>query len=137
MADSFLVTKLFRLSGYFVRCLSLCLVPQIFLLNIYLSSPSALFVCPTNCCCLFLMVLSRDLLYPTIFITSCYTSFQSMIFSLLMYHISAASSLLSRSFVSVQHSYPFRRMGHNYVGFQSVDTNNTYIITFIHWLILC
>ena len=40
---------------------------------------------------------------------------------LLMYFMSAASSLLSRSFVSVQHSYIWRRMNHNYVGFQSVD----------------
>ena len=37
-----------------------------------------------------------------------------------MCHISAFSSLLSRSFVSVQHSHPWRRMDH-YVGFQSVD----------------
>ena len=37
-----------------------------------------------------------------------------------MYFISAASSLLSRSFVSVQHSHPCRRMDHN-VGFQGVD----------------
>ena len=37
-----------------------------------------------------------------------------------MYHISAFSSLLSRSFVSVQHSHPWRRMDH-YVGFQGVD----------------
>ena len=27
-------------------------------------------------------------------------------------HISAASSLLSRSFVNVQHSHPYRRMDH-------------------------
>ena len=38
-----------------------------------------------------------------------------------MYHISAPSSLLSRSFVSVKNSHPYRRMDHNYVGFQSVD----------------
>ena len=39
-----------------------------------------------------------------------------------MYHISAASSLLARSFVGVQvqHSHPCRRMDH-YVDFQSVD----------------
>ena len=39
---------------------------------------------------------------------------------LLICHISAPSSLLSRSFVSVQHSHPRRTMDH-YVGFQSVD----------------
>ena len=38
---------------------------------------------------------------------------------LLMYHIYAASSLLSSSFVNVQHSHPYRRMDH--VGFQSFD----------------
>ena len=53
--DSFLVTYLFRLSVYFDRCLPLLLVPQIFPLNICFSSPSALFICPQNCSCLFLM----------------------------------------------------------------------------------
>ena len=38
-----------------------------------------------------------------------------------MYEISAASSFRSRSFVSVQHSHPRRRMDHNYVCFHSVD----------------
>ena len=52
--DSFLVTKLFRLSVYFLRCLPLLLVPQIFPLNICFSSPSALCICPENCSYLFL-----------------------------------------------------------------------------------
>ena len=56
LGDSFLVTKLFRLSVHFVSCLPLLLVPQIFPLNICFSSPSALFICPINCSCLFLMV---------------------------------------------------------------------------------
>ena len=50
---SFLVTKLFRLSVYFVRCLPLLLISQIFPLNNCLSSPSALFIRPKNCSCLF------------------------------------------------------------------------------------
>ena len=97
--DSFLVTKLFRLSVYFVRCLPLLLVSQIFPLNISFSSPSALFICPKNCSCLFLMVLSRDLLYPAIFITSSFDFFpvHDILIILLIYHISAASRLLSRS----------------------------------------
>ena len=43
LGDSILVTKLFRLFVYFVRCLPLLLVPQILALNICFSSPSALF----------------------------------------------------------------------------------------------
>ena len=114
LGDSFLVTKLFRLSVYFVRCLSLLLVQQIFPLNISFSSPSALFICPKNSFCLFLMVLSRDLLYPAISITSSFDFFsvRSILIIILMYHISAASSLLSRSFVNVQNSHPHRRMDH-------------------------
>ena len=49
LGDSFLVTKLFRLSVYFVRCLPLLLVLQIIPLNICFSSLSALFICPQNC----------------------------------------------------------------------------------------
>ena len=124
LGDSFLVLKLFRLSVYFVRCLPLLLIPQIFPLNInfVFSSPSALFICPQNCSCLFLMVLSRDLLYPAISTTSWFDfcSVYDILVILLMYHIFAASSLLSKSFANVQHSHPYRRMGH-YVGFQSVD----------------
>ena len=51
----FCVTKLFRLSVYFVRCRSLLFVPQIFPLNICFCSPSALFICSKNCSCLLLM----------------------------------------------------------------------------------
>ena len=114
LGDYFLVTKLFRLSVYFVRCLPLLLIPQIFPLNICFSSPSALFICPKKCSCLFLMVLRRDLLYPAISITSSFDFFSvhDILIILLMYHISAASSLLSRSFVNVQHSHPYRRMDH-------------------------
>ena len=45
LGDSFVVTKLFRLYVYFVHCLSLLLVPQIFPLSICFSIPSALFIC--------------------------------------------------------------------------------------------
>ena len=45
LGDSFLFTKLFRLSVYFVRCLPLLLVPKIFPLNLCFSSPSALIKC--------------------------------------------------------------------------------------------
>ena len=41
-----------------------------------------LFTCPKNCSCLFLMVLSCDLSYPAISITSSFEFFQYMIFSL-------------------------------------------------------
>ena len=60
---------------YFVRCLPLLLVLQISPLNICFSIPSALFVCPKNCICLFLMVLSWDLFYPDISITSSFDFF--------------------------------------------------------------
>ena len=117
-----LVTKLFRLSVYFVCCLPLLLISQIFPFNICFSSPTALFTCPHNCSCLFLMILSRDLLYPAFSITSSFDFFSvhDIHIILLMYQISAASSHLSRSFVSVQHSHPCRRMDH-YVKFQSAD----------------
>ena len=46
LGDSFLVTKLFRPSAYFVRCLPLLLVPKIFPFNFCFSNPSALFICP-------------------------------------------------------------------------------------------
>ena len=76
---------------------------------------------PKNCS-LFLMVLSRDLSYPAISITFSFDFFSVYDLPIipLMYHISAASSLLSRSFVCVQHSHPCRRMDH-YVDFQSVN----------------
>ena len=69
------------------------------------------------------MVLSRDLLYPAISTTSSFEFFavHDILIILLMYHISAASSLLSRSFVNVQQSHPYRRVDHNCVGFQGVD----------------
>ena len=107
LRDFFLVTKLFRLSVYFVRCLPMLLVPKIFPLNICFSSPSALLICPKNCNCLFLMFLIRDLLYPAIFITSSFDflSINDILIILRMHHISAAPSLFSRSFVSVQRSH--------------------------------
>ena len=97
---SFPVTKLFRLSVYFVRCLPLHLVPHICPLNICFSSPSALFIYPKNCSCLFLMILSRDFLYPAISITSSFDFFSvhDFLIILLMYEVSAASVLLSMSF---------------------------------------
>ena len=68
------------------------------------------------------MVLSRDLLYPAISIISLFDfiSVHDILIILLMYHISAASSLLSRSFVSVQHSQSIQKDG-PFVRFQSVD----------------
>ena len=109
LGDSFLVTKLFILSVYFVRCLPLLLVPQFFPPNICFSSPSALFICTQKFSCLSLMVLSRDLLYAAISITSWFDfiSVYDSLIILLMYHTSAASSLLPRSFEP-------------YLGFQSV-----------------
>ena len=55
-----------------------------------------------KCSCLFLMVLNRDLLYPAISITSPFDFFSvhDILIILLMYHISAAPSLLSRSLSS-------------------------------------
>ena len=89
LGDSFLVTKLFRLSVCFVRCLSLFLLPQIFPLKICFSSQSALFICPKNCSCLFLKVLRRDILYAAISITSSFDFFlvHDILIILLRYHI--------------------------------------------------
>ena len=110
LGDSFLVTKLFRLSVYVMRCIPLLLEPQIFPLSLCFSSPSALFICQKNYSCLFLMVLSRNLLYPAISITSLFDFFSvhDILIILLMYHISAASSLLSRYFVNVFYIYIFK-----------------------------
>ena len=114
LGDSFFVSKLFRQSAYFLRCLPLLLVPlnlpTQYLLFYYISSVYM----PKNCSGLFLMVLSRDRLNPAISITSSFDFFSvhDILIILLMYHISAASSLLSRSFVSVRHSHPFRKMDH-------------------------
>ena len=112
----FLVSKLFRMSVYCVRCLPLLSVPQIFPLCLYAPKTSYLF----------LMVWSRDLLYTVISITSWFDFFSvhDILIILLMCHISAASSL-SRSFVSVQHSHPCRSMDHNYVGSLSVGNEKT------------
>ena len=67
-----------------------------------------------NSSCLFLMVLSRDLLCPAISITSSFDFFSvhDILFILLMYHISAASCLLCRSFIYVQHSHPYKSIDH-------------------------
>ena len=68
------------------------------------------------------MVLSRDLLYPAIFITSSFDFFSvhDILIIFLMYHISAATSLLSKFFCRCPASTSIRRDG-PYVGFQSVD----------------
>ena len=60
-------------------------------LNICLSSPSALFICPKIENVFFLIVLSRTLLYPVISITSSFLFFSvhSILIILLMHHISA------------------------------------------------
>ena len=58
--------------------------------------------------------LSMGLSYLAISITSLFDFFSvhDILSFLLMYHICAASSLLSRSFVSVQHSHTCKRMDH-------------------------
>ena len=102
LRDSFLVTKLFRPSVYFVHFILLLLLPQTFPLNICFSSPSALFIRPKIVVVFFLMVFSRDLLYPAISLTSWFDFFSvyDIFIILFMYHISADSGLLSRSFFS-------------------------------------
>ena len=78
------------------------------------SSPSALTMFPKNFNCLTLMIFRRDLLYLAISITFSFVflSAHDTLIMLLMDHISTASSLLSRSFGSVQHSHSYRRIGH-------------------------
>ena len=101
LGESLLVTKLFRLSVYFVHCLPLLLVPQIFPLIICWSSPSTLFICPLK-----LQLSFSDGLEYGSFVSSHLRYFFVYFFSvhdiliiLPMYHISAASSLIFRSFV--------------------------------------
>ena len=70
------------------------------------------------------MGLNSNLLYPAISTTSSsfdFFSVHDILIIIIMYVISATSSFRSRSFVSVQHSHPCRRMDHNYVCFHSVD----------------
>ena len=53
-------------------------------------------LCPKNCSCLFLMLLSRDLLYPAISISSLFDFFSvhGILIILLMYHSSAHTYLI-------------------------------------------
>ena len=62
-------------------------------------------------------------MYSVISILSSFVFFSvhAILIILLMRHISAASSLFSKTFVSVQHSHPCKRMDNNFVGFQSLD----------------
>ena len=113
LGDSFLVTKLFRL----------CILCVVFICFRYHKSFHSIFVFLVHQFCLYapkivclFMVLIRDLLYPAISITSSFDFFSVhdilIILPKYWYHISAASSLLSRSFVNVQHSHSYRRMDH-------------------------
>ena len=79
---------------------------------VFVAHQLCLYAKKKTCSFLFLMILSRDLLYPAISITSSFdfSSVHHILIILLTYHISAASSLLSRSFVNVQHSHPYSRM---------------------------
>ena len=118
--DKFLVTS-------YSDCLCiLCVVFLCFWYHVSFDSifafPSALFISPPNCSCLFLKVWSRNLLYPAISITSSFDFFSvhDILISFPMHYISSDSSLPPRSFVTVQHSHPMPKDG-PYVGFQSVD----------------
>ena len=114
LGDSFLVTKLFRLCILWVVFLCFWYHKSFHSIFVFLVHQLCLYAKKINCICLFLMVLSRDLLYPAISITSSFDFFSvhDILIILLIYHISAASGLLSRSFVNVQHSHPYRRMDH-------------------------
>ena len=114
--DFFFDTKLLRLSVNLVRCLPLLFTPSIFPHNRCFSNPSFLQMCPKNFSCRFLITFRRDLLHPAIFITSLldFFSVQDIFIILLIYHISTASSFLSVSLVSVQHSHPYNSMDHTY-----------------------
>merc|ERR1712121_158313 len=114
MADFFPVTKLLRLSVYSVRCLPLLFTPSILPHISCFSSLSDLMMCPKNFSCRCLMIFRRDLVYPAISITSSFVflSVHDIFKILLMYHISAASSLLSDSLVNVQHSLPYSSVDH-------------------------
>ena len=104
-----------------MRYLPLLLVPQIFPLNSRFSSPSALFIYKKkkkkkNCSCLFLMVLSRDLLYPAISSTSSFDFFSvlNILIILLMLQVFFLGLL------SLASIHGGRGVDHNY-DFQSVD----------------
>ena len=106
LGDCFLVKKLLRLSVYFVRCLPLLLYHKSFY-SIFAFLFRPLCSDPPKIVVIFFWWFRVGIFCtrPFLFIPGL-TSF------LLMYRISAASSLLSRSFVSVQHSHPSRRMDH-------------------------
>ena len=92
---------------FFQAIFSLNLIPQLCLLLCIYAPPKMVgFFFP--------MVLSvRDLLYPYISITSSYDFFSVRdVLLILQMYISAATSLFTNSFVSVQHSHPCRRMDH-------------------------
>ena len=61
-------------------------------------------------------------MYPALSITSSFDFFSvhDFLIILLMYHISAASSLLSRSFVNAEHLHPYKIDG-SYESFHNVD----------------
>ena len=103
LGDSFLVTKLFRLSVYYVSCFPLLLVRQIFPLNICFSdenryfqrdmaidqyllfSTSALFMYPKIIVVFFWWFWVRIFCIQQFPLLLCLTSFQSMIFSLFLW----------------------------------------------------
>ena len=97
--EFFFITKLFKLSMYFMRCFTLLLKPQIFPLNVCFSCSLAMGICPNNFSCLFLLVLSRDLLYPAISITSSFDFFSvhDILILLRMCHLNQYSSFISNS----------------------------------------
>ena len=131
LGDSFHVTELLRLSVYFVRCLPLLLVTEIFPLYSCFSSPPALFICPKNCSCLFLMILSSYLLCPAFSITSSF-DFYSFHDVLLWYSSDVPHFCCFKSSFQVSYQCPaFTSMQRNgsYVGFHSVDFSENFDIS--------
>ena len=117
LTDSFLVTKLFRIAVYIVRCLPLLLVPQIFPLNICFSSPSALFICPKNAA----VILWLFWVGTFCNFTPWYASYFSYVPHFCCFKSSFYVFCQCPAFTSMQKDGP-------YVGFQSVDFGvNSYI----------
>ena len=101
---------------YLILCRPRLLRPSTLPHSICFSIPFFLQMCPKNFICLSLMILISDLLYIAISITFVLSFFSvhDILNILRRNHSSAASSLLSVSLFSVQHSHPYKRTDQTY-----------------------
>ena len=101
---------------YLIPCRPRLLRPSTLPYSICFSIPFFLQMYPKNFICLSLMILISDLLYIAISITSVLSFFSvhDILNILRRNYSSAASSVLSVSLFSVQHSHPYKRTDQTY-----------------------